>query len=581
MKKSVFIGVSNLKRTLLFLSAVLVVMTFSGVAHTGDVYTKLNVPDSCNTYAYGIDGNNIVGTYRKVGVSNDYYVFLYDITTSTYTILPDSPVSYYPGVVDIDGNNIVGCYKDDDHHGFLYNIDSKTYTTLDVPGSDYTHAYGIDGNNIVGYYWDEDDDTYHVFIYNIDSKKYTTLYVADALWRPGVVRIDGNNIVGYHTDNTGSHSFIYNIDSKIYTTLHVPYANSATYAYGIDGNNIVGTWYNGPPHGFLYNITSETYTTLDVPEAHDYTEVWGIDGNNIVGWYWNEVRDYGFVTSEPGITPINDDPVLNSIGNKTGNEGQLLDFTVIATDPDPGDTLNFSANNLPLGATFDPITATFSWIPEYDQAGNYDNVEFSVVDDGEPMGVNAELITISIGNVNRAPEFITIDPPSINENELLEFTVSATDPDNNIISLLSGELPSGATFDTNNGDFSWTPDYWMAGTYTVVFSATDDGDPNITSYLELFITVGDVPAPAAMTEEILEIITSEELDLPHEVVNSYVSNLKKVPIFVEKNKLTPAINQLNAFISKVENDIIEGKVDAEMGNDLIDKAIEIIQKITP
>jgi len=65
------------------------------------------------------------------------------------------------------------------------------------------------------------------------------------------------------------------------------------------------------------------------------------------------------------------------------------------------------------------------------------------------------------------------------------------------------------------------------------------------------------------------------------VENSYLSNVKKVPIFVEKNKLTPAINQLNAFISKVENDIIKGKIEAEVGNDLINKATEIIQKITP
>ena len=315
-------------------------------------------------------------------------------------------------------------------------------------------------------------------------------------------------------------------------------------------------------------------------------EVWGIDGNNIVGWYLTGYYSqcgtgYGFVTSVPGITPINHEPVLNSIGNKTGIEGQLLEFTVTATDPDPDDTLNFSASNLPSGATFDPITATFSWIPGYNQADNYENVEFSVVDNGEPMGVNAELITITIGNVNRAPEFSTIDPPSINENELLEFTVSATDPDGDNIFLSSGELPLGAAFNTTTGVFSWIPDYWMAGTYTVVFSATDDGDPIITSNLELSITVGDVPAPGAMTEEIIEIITSEELDLPQEVVNSYVSNLKKVPIFVEKNKLTPAINQLDAFISKVENDIIKGKIDAEMGNGLIDKAIEIIQKITP
>jgi hypothetical protein len=308
MKKSGFIGVSNLKRTLLFLSAVLVVMTFSGVAHNGYAYTTLNVPNSCNTYAYGIDGNNIVGTYKKVQGSNDYYVFLYDITTSTYTTLPDSPVSYYPGVVDIDRNNIVGCYRDSiGYHGFIYDIITETYSTLDFPGSGYTHAYGIDGNNIVGCYWDEDDSTYLVFLYDITTSTYTTLDVPASAWYAEVVRIDGNNIVGYYFDGSGHHGFIYDITTETYTTLDVPDANS-TYAYGIDGNNIVGTWYNGPPHGFLYNITSQTYTTLDAPDADDYTEVWGIDGNNIVGWYLTGMYSqcgtgYGFVTSEPGITP--------------------------------------------------------------------------------------------------------------------------------------------------------------------------------------------------------------------------------------------------------------------------------------
>jgi len=587
MKKSVFIGLSNLKRTLLFLSAALVVMTFSGVAHTGYAYTTLNVPSSCNTYAFGIDENNIVGTYKKVQGSSEYYVFLYDTTSGTYTTLDDSPVSYYPGVVDIDGNNIVGTYKvqgSSGDYGFIYNIDSKTCTTLDFPGSDYTNAFGIDENNIVGCYWDEDASTYRVFLYDITTSTYTTLDVPASAWYPEVVRIDGNNIVGWYSDDSGQHGFIYDITTSTYTTLDVPGANG-TYAYGIDGNNIVGTWYYGEPHGFLYNITSQAYTTLDAPDADNHTEVWGIDGNNIVGWYLTGYYSqcgtgYGFVTSEPGITPINHEPVLNSIGNKTGNEGELLEFPVTATDQDPGDTLIFSADNLPTGATFDPATTTFSWIPGFDQAGVYVDVEFTVQDNGTPIELDVELITITIGNVNRAPVFTEIGPQSVLENDSLTFTVSATDPDLDDVFLSSGELPSGASFDDNTGDFSWVPDYWMAGNYTVVFSATD-GDPNQTSDLEVVTTVGDVPTPAEMTEEIIEIITSEELNLPHEVENSYLSNVKKVPIFVEKNKLTPAINQLNAFISKVENDIIKGKIEAEVGNDLINKATEIIQKITP
>ena len=40
-------------------------------------------------------------------------------------------------------------------HGFLYNISSSTYTTLDDPlGTDGTLPCGVSGSNIVGYYLD-------------------------------------------------------------------------------------------------------------------------------------------------------------------------------------------------------------------------------------------------------------------------------------------------------------------------------------------------------------------------------------------------------------------------------------------
>lgn len=46
----------------------------------------------------------------------------------------------------------------------------------------------------------------------------------------------------------------------------------------------------------------------------------------------------------------------------------LLTFTVTASDPD-GNTLTYTAGNLPSGAGFDPATRTFTWTPAYTQAG--------------------------------------------------------------------------------------------------------------------------------------------------------------------------------------------------------------------
>jgi hypothetical protein len=82
--------------------------------------------------------------------------------------------------------------------------------------------------------------------------------------------------------------------------------------------------------------------------------------------------------------------VYNKPG-KVASVGKLLSFTISASDPD-GDPLDYSADNLPDGASFDPDTQTFSWTPRYDQAGVY-SVTFEV-SDGELT--DSEDITITV-----------------------------------------------------------------------------------------------------------------------------------------------------------------------------------------
>ncbi len=90
-------------------------------------------------------------------------------------------------------------------------------------------------------------------------------------------------------------------------------------------------------------------------------------------------------------TIANRAPVLNEIEAKSANENELLEFSVSAQDPD-GDTLTYSAHNLPEGAQFDAETATFSWTPRYNQAGVY-TVRFEVTD-GELSDYQEVTITI-------------------------------------------------------------------------------------------------------------------------------------------------------------------------------------------
>ena len=196
------------------------------------------------------------------------------------------------------------------------------------------------------------------------------------------------------------------------------------------------------------------------------------------------------------IGSTNQPPVLNSIGSKSVDEGDLLTFTVTASDPD-GDGLTFSASSLPTGASFNPSTRVFSWTPGFGSAGNY-NVTFTVTDDGSPAESDSEVVTISVGNINRPPVLGTIGSKSVDEGSLLTFTVTASDPDGDGLTFSASNLPTGASFNPSTRVFSWTPGFGSAGNYNVTFTVTDDGSPAESDSEVVTITVGNVNRPPAL-----------------------------------------------------------------------------------
>jgi len=120
------------------------------------------------------------------------------------------------------------------------------------------------------------------------------------------------------------------------------------------------------------------------------------------------------------ITP----PVLVSPGDKVVDENVLLTFVVTASSPS-GAPLAYSAGNLPTGATFTPASRTFDWIPTYDQANIYPNVTFTVTDSAG--FTDSKTITITVNNINRPPVLASPGDKTVNENQLLSFTFSATE----------------------------------------------------------------------------------------------------------------------------------------------------------
>jgi len=151
------------------------------------------------------------------------------------------------------------------------------------------------------------------------------------------------------------------------------------------------------------------------------------------------------------------------IGNKEVDEGSTLTFTVNVNDPDIKTFIE--RHNLPSEPDF--ADNIFNWTPAYNDAGSYE-ATFAAEND---MFRDFETISIIVNNVNRSPVLAAIGDKSVNENSLLNFLVNATDPDGDSITYSAENLPSGATF--TGQTFDWTPDYDQAGTYQVMFAATD------------------------------------------------------------------------------------------------------------
>ena len=89
------------------------------------------------------------------------------------------------------------------------------------------------------------------------------------------------------------------------------------------------------------------------------------------------------------VASVNDVPVIAARNDTSALEGETLTFTLRASDAD-GEALTWSSQNLPDGATFtdnEDNTATFSWTPNYDQAGVYEDILFIVTDGAGAKGV--------------------------------------------------------------------------------------------------------------------------------------------------------------------------------------------------
>jgi hypothetical protein len=147
------------------------------------------------------------------------------------------------------------------------------------------------------------------------------------------------------------------------TTINENQVLSFTYgAEDTDGDELNYTLLVAPAGATLNNLTGE-FTWL----AEFGTHLESPYDVKVV------VSDGEFQDTTSAVISVqftNRPPVFTSvIADTTIKQGQTLEFTFGATDPDTNQTLVYSLNNEPTGSAINEQTGVFTWIPGYDISG--------------------------------------------------------------------------------------------------------------------------------------------------------------------------------------------------------------------
>ena len=197
------------------------------------------------------------------------------------------------------------------------------------------------------------------------------------------------------------------------------------------------------------------------------------------------------VTPQP--EPENNTPVITSTSVDAVTSGSEYSYTVTATDAD-SDDLTMSSSTLPSWLTFDTTTGVLTGTAG--DAGTQD-ITLSVTD-GKVTVDQTFTITVSDVVVENAAAVITSTAViDATEGAVYTYTLTATDADNDVVTLHATTLPSWLSFDEATGVLSGAPTESDLGDHTIFLMASDGSDETEQTFTVTVNAPTDVPEPPA------------------------------------------------------------------------------------
>ncbi|MHC1768021.1 MAG: lamin tail domain-containing protein [Verrucomicrobiia bacterium] len=203
------------------------------------------------------------------------------------------------------------------------------------------------------------------------------------------------------------------------------------------------------------------------------------------------------------VRELNQNPILDALGDRAVDESSVLLFTAVARDLDlPAQSLRFSLDpGAPEGATVNELTGEFSWAPREDQGPASYPVTLRVTDNAEPPGSAFRTFTITVNEIDNPPVFQPVSLQTVDELSLFLLLLLAPDPDTpaRTIAYTLESGPPGLTVDSGTGLVSWTPTEMQGpNSYDVVVRASEEGGTQ-SSTLSFSVVVNEANQPPALS----------------------------------------------------------------------------------
>jgi len=464
-------------------------------------------------YRWDLDGTQ-VSTTDSYDFTTDYTsAGIYSVTLAVADNFSDNSLNYIWDITvnDLDQNIVIneilpsagGDITIEELESIAFSIDAH-----DPDGNPLEYNWELDGTQVsttASYNFTTDYSSAGSYIVTLEVTDNYSDNTINYTWDITVNDVDQYIIINEILPSAGGSITINELESIAFLIdAYDPDGNPLTYNWELDGSIVSNQDY----YQYISNYNSAGVHTISLEITDNFAS------DNTLIYTWN-------ITVNDVDRPIIVNELIPESGSITMNEGETIDFSIDAIDPD-GNPLEYSWQ---LDGTEVSNTANYSFITDFNSAGLF-NVTLNVTDNfltDNTINYSWEIVVEDVDQEIVVDEILP-EPGNlfIQESESINFSIDAYDPDGNVLEY-NWEL-DGTTVSTTDA-YEFTTDMNSAGIYFMELFVTDNYSDNALQF-DWNITVLDGgsniivtnidPAPGA-----LEIFENDNINF---LIEAYAFN---------------------------------------------------------